>query len=396
MIQKHETLKRIKREIAQLVEKEKQIQEDLAHLSVELAPHNSYPLPNEILSHVFILVAQDYGPVHFPIPKWMGPPPQIAISQVCSHWRRVALCTSELWSNTHLTYPEARNLYQTVYIHHWRRWLTRAGTFPVRLSIDFDNLLDNGKIASLLHIILLPFRVKKLRLSLTYKNLVELSTLPKAMVSDLTDLSFSLTLSHDVLDINMNDPHHLVTRLRSLTFYGDKLTDVWLGKLSPAFPWCQLHSLNFEAIFVPDLHPIIEILHQTPKLQVLRLMIRKFHINALQELTLLSLRDFCLYIDYDVDAGTDLIAVLHSFTCPSLVKLKLCVCAPQTAWAVESFEIIRQQYNMQGLEEIEFARFPLSISSLLQNAPMLHTLSVRKDAILDDAAIIGISSGTLG
>ncbi len=48
---------------------------------------------------------------------------------------------------------------------------------------------------------------------------------------------------------------------------------------------------------------------------------------------------------------------------------------------------------MRGLE---LAIFPLSISSILQNAPMLRKLSVRGDAILDDAAIIGISSGTLG
>jgi hypothetical protein len=51
---------------------------------------------------------------------------------------------------------------------------------------------------------------------------------------------------------------------------------------------------------------------------------------------------------------------------------------------------------MQGLEEINLVGFPLSISSILRNAPMLHTLSVGDDAILDDAAVIGISSGTLG
>ena len=80
-------------------------------------------------------------------------------------------------------------------------------------------------------------------------------------------------------------------------------------------------------------------------------MIRKFHIDALQELTLPSLRELRLGVDKDVDEGTDLVAVLHSFTCPSLIRLKLRVHAPPTAWAVEGFEIIRQQYNMQHQEK---------------------------------------------
>ncbi len=65
-------------------------------------------------------------------------------------------------------------------------------------------------------------------------------------------------------------------------------------------------------------------------------------------------------------------------------------------WTAGSFEIIKQTYNIQGLEEIDFDSFPLSISSILHNSPMLHTLSVKSCAILDDAAIIGISNGTLG
>ncbi|KAF8351746.1 hypothetical protein F5887DRAFT_847503, partial [Amanita rubescens] len=104
-----------------------------AHLSIELAPHNSYAFPNEILNRIFILVAQDHGPVHFPIDE-MEVPPQFAISHVCSHWRRVALRTPELWSNTRLAYPEIRildALDKPMYLCYWQRWLLRAGTFPV-------------------------------------------------------------------------------------------------------------------------------------------------------------------------------------------------------------------------------------------------------------------------
>jgi hypothetical protein len=390
MMQKREILKSIDREIEQLVEKRKGIEEDLVHLGIVVSSHNHNHnrLPNEVLSRIFILVAQDYGPVHFPISESMDPPPQLAISHVCSHWRRVALHTFELWSNAHLMYPSRRNLVKAVYLRNWQRWLMRAETLPVRLSIDFDSsLLDNDEIASVLQTILLPFRIKRLHLSLTYR---ELSTLSEASLSDLMDLSLDLTLPDDDLNINMNDPHHLITRLRSLTIYGDE--DIWLDKLLQTFPWSQLLSLHLQYAFVANFHPLIEILHQTPNLQVLRFNIQKHHIDALQELIMPSLRDFSLTVGDSVE-GTDLNAILHSFTCPSLIKLELHVYVP---WAAESFEIIKQQYNMQRLEEIKLGNFPLSISSILRNAPMIRTLSVKCDAILDDAAIIGISSGTLG
>jgi len=82
----------------------------------------------------------------------------------------------------------------------------------------------------------------------------------------------------------MDDPHHWITRLRSLTFHGYEL-DAWLGKLSLALPWSQLQTLVVENICVTDLRPLIELLHQTSKLQVLRLIIRKRHIDTLQEST---------------------------------------------------------------------------------------------------------------
>ncbi len=52
---------------------------------------------------------------------------------------------------------------------------------------------------------------------------------------------------------------------------------------------------------------------------------------------------------------------------------------------------------MQGLQEIDFdSGSPLPISLILRNARALHMLSIQRMAILDDEAIIGISSGALG
>ena len=72
-------------------------------LGVALAPHRHILLPIEILNSIFTLLALGYGPVAFPLPK-ENAPPQLVISHVCSHWRKVALRTPELWSNTHFMY----------------------------------------------------------------------------------------------------------------------------------------------------------------------------------------------------------------------------------------------------------------------------------------------------
>jgi hypothetical protein len=50
------------------------LEEDLVRLGIALAPHNHSVLPNEVLSHIFILLARGYGTVSFPIQKKNVPP----------------------------------------------------------------------------------------------------------------------------------------------------------------------------------------------------------------------------------------------------------------------------------------------------------------------------------
>ena len=61
VIQKREAVD----EIAQLLETMGGLEEDIVPLDVALAPHNHSLLPNEILSHIFIHLALDYGTVKF-------------------------------------------------------------------------------------------------------------------------------------------------------------------------------------------------------------------------------------------------------------------------------------------------------------------------------------------
>lgn len=133
MTQKRERLNRIERKIEHLVQVKGEIAGDLIRLGVAHAHRNhANRLPNEVLSRIFILIARERGPVDFPFRK-RNIPPQLNLSHVCSHWRSVALRTSELWSNTSF-YGSLDS--SNIRIH--QRWLLRAGTFPVTLSIPFD------------------------------------------------------------------------------------------------------------------------------------------------------------------------------------------------------------------------------------------------------------------
>ncbi|KAF8351742.1 hypothetical protein F5887DRAFT_1440 [Amanita rubescens] len=395
LTQKQERLKHIEHEIEHLIEMKREIEGDHIRLGVAYAHRNhATRLPNEVLSRVFVLIAQDHGSVDFPIRK-KDIPPQFALSHVCSYWRSVALRTSELWSNTFLQYSPDRNI---IRIH--QRWLLRAGTFPVTLTINFNKSLNGYQIADALRSILPPLEVKRLYLDLTFQKFMELSTISETTFSGLVELELKLALCQSEVNTEIQDPHHLMARLRSVSFYSDKGCDLdlWLHKLSSSLPWSQLRSMDVNVI-PSDLRIIVNILRQMPILQSLSLVVAEFHLNSsLEELTLPSLLDFSLEIQIDTDIGRmEIDEILRSFTCPCLTKFTLT--SDWAGWTHKTFGILTQQYNMQNLQEVKFVggfALALSISSILRNAPMLRSLSVRRNGILDDQAIAGISDGTLG
>ncbi|KAF8351743.1 hypothetical protein F5887DRAFT_1277545 [Amanita rubescens] len=398
MIKKRETLKDIERAISQLVEKKGEIEKDLVRLGT--AAYNRNLLPNEILGHVFIQVVQDQGlPVAFPMRKKIALP-QLAISHVCSHWRKVALRTPELWSSTQLSYlMKYPNLDHVTWLH--QRWLARAGTFPVSLSIDFDRSMESVEIASSLQKILLPFRVKKLHLSLTYPTFVDLATfsISESALSDFTEVSLDLTTvsSDETWSV---ENIHFISRLRSIKlFSGDENPlDDWLRRNLQSLPWSQLRSMEVDWIFLDNLGLLVDILRQIPTLQVLKLNIYPFHVDSLKALTMPSLLDFSLTLEVNEDLlgpEVNFDKILRSFTCPSLTKFEL---YGSPYWTTETVEILKRQYNLQRLREVEFRRaitVALPVSHLLRSAPMLHSFSIGRAAILDDDTIIGISNGTL-
>ena len=390
MIQKREALKCIEREIAQLVEKMKGIEEDLVRLDASLAPHNHNLLPNEILSHIFILLAMDRGSVKFPISK-SDAPPQLAISHVCSHWRKVALSTPELWNDTYL-------IYQTVSPNHFirlhQRWLFRARAFPITLSILFSEPLEVDGLANALHNILSPIPVKRLSLfNVTYEIFMQLATLPEAALSGLSECDLDVAMfSPDDVNANMSGPHPLIRRLRSLACK----TAFWIqDPLVSTLPWSQLRSLTVDASLDDHcLHLIIGILRQMPIIEELSITMYDIAVPEKLPVIMPSLRDLSMCLEGGVADG-ELDKILCSFMCPSLSELTLST--DNYNWTCETFEILKRHYNMQELRDVELrGNFVFPVCSVLCNAPMIRSLSLGWDAIMDDEAVAGISNGTLG
>ena len=392
IIQKREALEQVKGEPAgaQLLKETESIKEDLIRFETALSPHKL--LPNEILGEIFILLALDYGPVELPI-RENQTPPQLALSHVCSRWRTVALCIPELWNNTvtcvhYSIYDDEvlESFNRSVQLN--QQWILRAGDIPVVLSLNLRHQCDN-----VLEGFLSPIKVKKLHLGLAgHDQFPELCKLPDTAFPDLEELSLTFPLYY--YDCNFDKP--FFTRLQSVTFsdvdsdgYRDDIPGL-LERLS--LPWHQLQRFgllfNLDCVLLPNL------LRQMPNLRQLVCNINAFveyplpTVLSLPNLQNLTLR-FC-------GRPNGCNEVIRSFVCPALTRFELAT----SSWRPSTFEAIKKQYNLERLQEcvliIKHTPGTLWASSILRNAPMLHSLQLPECAIMDTEAIAGLSNGTLG
>nr|GAT57122.1 predicted protein [Mycena chlorophos] len=95
-------------------------------------------LPHEIVSAIFVACL----PVHGRVRPSKKTAPWI-LTQVCSHWRAVALSTAELWASLDLELSRQRDLQtgnRVVVLKPgceriWNLWLSRAGSRPLSLTL---------------------------------------------------------------------------------------------------------------------------------------------------------------------------------------------------------------------------------------------------------------------
>ncbi|KAK2460470.1 hypothetical protein APHAL10511_007517 [Amanita phalloides] len=323
-------------------------------------------LPNDVLIHIFVLISQDHGPVVFPMVRNHETPPQLMLSHVCSRWRTLALHTFELWNNVRLIYRHNKRI---SLLYH--EWLLRAGSSPIELSLRFAySLRDDEAVSKIIQDTVSYFKH-------------QIKTLHAWSVQSVVKLTQYYFTAHREARTQV--------RLRSVVLAERGCFGIWQMDsdvlLNISLPWSQLQCLRL-CFTAQDLAPIFDTLRQMPLLQELHFCVQS-HGGLLapleEELTIPSLRRICLELSLDdEDSNT----VLHNITCPALVEFDI-----ESEWP--TYEIIKQQYNLQGLEGLTLLNPTVPASSILKDAPKLQRLWIRGD-MLDDEAIAGLSNGTLG
>ncbi|KAK2467439.1 hypothetical protein APHAL10511_000674 [Amanita phalloides] len=370
-------------------------------------------LPDDVLTHLFVFIAQQYGSVEFPLKKT---PPQVVLSHVCSHWRQLALHTFELWNDIHIRDCDVSQ------VPH--EWVPRAGTSSVALTLEpihvkFDS---DTRVANIIQNLVSNFKAEIVHIQMTLGHLTALSASPDASLQNIESLHLNL---HSDLDLNKSFRvmPHVFARLREMTIcykkYGGDGRKLEIAVERLPLPWSQLQCLTF----IPDpgrmriidpgriinVTTIMNIVRQIPTLRHFRTSIQiPLYMNrtfspltmpCLQSLALdfdARMHDFDDSDDDDEMVASDIDRILNIFTCPALTDLTLLDAMPRKCPSV-TYEILKRQYNIQGLQHLKLIYgFAFPISSILKDAPMLRSLSLSHPAIMDNESYTGISNGTLG
>lgn len=106
----------------------KQLLAQLSAYNTILAPHKL--LPTELLSQIFLSIYPEPSFIPAQIPSC-----PLAVSQVCSLWRSVALDTPELWANVILRLSNHTSVRAADAVHVAEQWLGRSRTCGASLVV---------------------------------------------------------------------------------------------------------------------------------------------------------------------------------------------------------------------------------------------------------------------
>ncbi|KAJ6458935.1 hypothetical protein C8R47DRAFT_1059491 [Mycena vitilis] len=186
-------------------------------------------LPNEIVSEIFI----HFLPIYPLYPPLRGKSSPIALTHICSDWRRVALANPQLWRAMYLSDPWSTKHRQLVEMADL--WLRRSGNCPLSLFVE---QVGKGYATPDLFLAAFPYRARweHLRLTLSYCDFPPLET-PMPYLRHL-----DLRVGRDGPK-SVTFPASLVPLLRTVVLNDDAASGVVL-------PWSQLTSLVLRYVHV--------------------------------------------------------------------------------------------------------------------------------------------------
>ena len=340
----------------------------------ELSPIST--VPNEVLSHIFVLCSCDH-PLQFPYRRH-NVPYQVTISQVCSRWRQVSLCTGTLWNNLRIPYRYEYSHYLSLH----QLWVSRAGSLPLTVEVDYRS---GFKLYEVLLEFVVPFRLRTLHISLLYGDLPALSNLPNLAVEELAICWVGLGSVELEIPFFMNKTRRVCFLDLCATW---EKSEALLNRHCSLWP--QLRSLTCHS-HTMSLTAWLNVLHQAQSLEDCDLTIANAGNGPLVGVSMPNLRSFKLRL---LDVHPDIVIPL--IATPNITTLD--ICSHTLDWSSNTYDIIKQHHKLYQLHEIHLlaAKFPLYITQVLEDAPMVRNLHVTGRSILDDEGLEGIASGRLG
>ena len=154
-------------------------------------------------------------------------------------------------------------------------------------------------------------------------------------------------------------------------------------------PWHKLRELNCSTIM--PFSSLLNVLHQTPLLEKSYLDICGIGTDRLKPVTLPNLRSFVIILR-EVHPDTVIPFI-------SALKVTELVIYSFDAWSADTYNTIKKQFKLNQLQKLELypsEQFPLYVTEVLKDVPMIHDLYLGGKSILDDETRENITSGQLG
>jgi len=338
----------------------------------------SSAVPGEVLSHIFVLGSN--RPVRL---FYRRNPPQVTISQVCSRWRQIALTTGSLWSSVSIPwfdfqYARLLSVYQI--------WVGRAGKYPLTIRLSYYN--ECPDIYNIIRDFVVPFRIKMLRVVLSYNALLNLPPL------DVEEFDITVPKLGRKRDFKVPP---FMDRIRHLHLFD--LETIQTSRLASAadfkglcWSWSQLHSFECHLRAV-TLTTWFDVLQAQPlqSLEYCSLAISNIGSGPLVGVSMPSLRRFTLQLE--LHAHPDFVIPL--IATPNITGLEI---YSRDNWSSDTYDIMTKHYKLHQLQQLGLhaAQFPLPVARILADAPMIHSLAVMGKPVLEAEGREGIASGRLG
>ncbi|KAJ7253522.1 hypothetical protein C8J57DRAFT_626003 [Mycena rebaudengoi] len=200
-------------------------------------------LPEDVLQEIFRACLPSTGN-----PVMSSRVAPLLLTQVCANWRKIALCTPQLWAGLHVVVPNVSRLRQVTGAAE--TWLARSGALPLSITVAVSRACEpaSDNIATMIDVLrTYSRRWKRIKITLSPRTI--LTPLTNLHVSDVPILeTITFTSFGGGTWQNANLPLEIPWRrfnfLRAPTIRRASFASLGGNLCTLPLPWAYLRSLS--------------------------------------------------------------------------------------------------------------------------------------------------------